>query len=36
MTGETTSDNYSYYGKLSDKGSSEFIPITSDFSKFGR
>jgi hypothetical protein len=36
ITSETTSDNYSYYGKLPDKGSSEFIPITSDFSKFGR
>jgi hypothetical protein len=29
-------DQYSYYGALSNKGSANFIPITSDFSKFGR
>jgi hypothetical protein len=29
-------DQYSYYGALSNKGSGNFMPITSDFSKFGR
>ena len=28
-------DNYSYYGALESKGS-EFMPVTADFSKFGR
>jgi hypothetical protein len=29
-------DPYSYYGAVPSKGSSQFMPITSDFSKFGR
>jgi len=29
-------DQYSYYGALSNKGSGNFMPMTSDFSKFGR
>ena len=31
-----TPDQYSYYGSLPDKESTPFIPITTDFSKFGR
>ena len=29
-------DSSNYYGAVPDKGSSNFIPLTSDFSKFGR
>lgn len=29
-------DNYSRYGALQGRGSSNFIPVTADFSKFGR
>jgi hypothetical protein len=31
-----TPDQYSYYGSLPEKENSHFIPVTSDFSKFGR
>ena len=29
-------DQYSYYGQLPDKGTGNFMPLTSDFSRFGR
>jgi len=29
-------DNYSYYGALPSKGSSNYMPITADFSAFGK
>jgi hypothetical protein len=29
-------DPFSYYGAIPKKGSSNFMPITADFSKFGR
>jgi hypothetical protein len=32
----TKTDPYSYYGAVPSKGTSQFMPITADFSKFGR
>ena len=32
----TGADPSTYYGAVPDRGSSNFIPITNDFSKFGR
>jgi len=34
--GTSTTDQYSYYGSLSNKGQSNFMPLTADFSAFGR
>lgn len=34
--GTSSIDQYSYYGKLPSKGDSNYMPITADFSKFGR
>jgi len=35
-TQNQTVDQYSYYGQLPSNGNSDFLPITSDFSAFGR
>jgi len=35
-TGTQSGDQYSYYGALPSKGDSNYIPITADFSAFGR
>jgi hypothetical protein len=35
-TQNQTVDQYSYYGQLPSKGNADFLPITSDFSAFGR
>jgi hypothetical protein len=35
-TGTQSGDQYSYYGALPSKGDSNFMPVTADFSKFGR
>jgi len=34
--GTSTIDQYSYYGTLPNKGNSNFMPLTADFSAFGR
>jgi hypothetical protein len=35
-TGTQSGDQYSYYGALPSKGDSNYLPLTADFSKFGR
>jgi len=35
-TGTNSGDQYSYYGALPSKGNANFMPVTADFSKFGR
>lgn len=35
-TGTQSGDQYSYYGKLPSKGPANFMPVTADFSAFGR
>jgi hypothetical protein len=35
-TGTQSGDQYSYYGKLPSKGDDNFMPVTADFSAFGR
>jgi hypothetical protein len=35
-TGTQSGDQYSYYGALPSKGNANFMPVTSDFSAFGR
>jgi hypothetical protein len=35
-TGTQSGDQYSYYGALPSKGDSNYIPVTADFSAFGR
>jgi hypothetical protein len=34
--GTSSTDQYSYYGALPSKGNSNYMPVTADFSSFGK